>query len=64
MGAKPFESVMVGDTPADIRAGKALGTKTIAASYGWIPEAKLVKENPDAFAKKPEDIPALVSKLI
>ncbi len=35
LGITPEEAVMVGDTRADIMAGKNTGTKTVAALYGF-----------------------------
>jgi len=35
LGVKPQEAIMVGDTRADIMAGKNAGTKTVAALYGF-----------------------------
>src|SRR5438874_2624275 len=36
---KPDEAIMVGDTKADIMAGKNAGVKTVAALYGFGGEA-------------------------
>ncbi len=60
---KAENAVIIGDTPADIRAGKALGVKTIGVLYGWSTREKIYKEKPDAIALKPSDIPKLVEKL-
>jgi pyrophosphatase PpaX len=35
IGVKPEDAVMVGDTHADIMAGKNAGTRTVAALYGF-----------------------------
>lgn len=43
---KPEEAVMVGDTSADIEAGKNAGTKTVAALYGFAGE-RLRETRPD-----------------
>jgi pyrophosphatase PpaX len=43
---KPNEAVMVGDTYADIEAGKNAGTRTVAALYGFGGE-RLLALNPD-----------------
>lgn len=43
---KPGRSVFIGDSPADIQAGKAAGVKTIAALYGFHGE-RLLKTKPD-----------------
>ncbi len=55
------ESVYVGDSPFDIRAGKAAGVFTIAVGWGGIhPDGRLLAEEPDAFVRHPEEILALV----
>ena len=39
--------MMVGDTPADILAGKAAGTKTCAVTYGFGTREALLQCAPD-----------------
>ena len=46
-GARPEETVMVGDSVYDIQAAKAAGTVSVAALYGFQEEAALRAENPD-----------------
>ena len=46
LDAKPIDAIMVGDTSADIMAGKNAGTKTVAALYGFGGEA-LITLKPD-----------------
>jgi pyrophosphatase PpaX len=61
IGARPDEAVYVGDSPFDIRAGKAAGTFTVAVGWGGIhPDERLLAEEPDAFVERPEEILALV----
>jgi HAD superfamily hydrolase (TIGR01509 family) len=43
----PPQALMVGDTPADILAGKAAGTKTCAATYGFGRREALLQCAPD-----------------
>jgi phosphoglycolate phosphatase len=43
----PPHALMVGDTPADILAGKAAGTKTCAVTYGFGTRAALLQCAPD-----------------
>lgn len=52
---KPDRAVLVGDSPADIAAGKAAGVKTIAALYGFHGE-RLLKTKPDFLVKDIEQI--------
>ena len=61
--AKPSETVMIGDTESDIKAGKANRTKTIGVTYGWYAPARVRKTKPSAIARKPSEIPKLVEKL-
>jgi phosphoglycolate phosphatase len=43
----PLHTLMVGDTPADILAGKAAGTKTCAVTYGFGTRETLLQCAPD-----------------
>jgi len=61
LGARPEEAVYVGDSPFDIRAGKAAGAYAIAVGWGGIhPDERLLGEGPDALVQRPEEILALV----
>lgn len=61
LGARPEEAVYVGDSPFDIRAGKAAGAYAIAVGWGGIhPDERLLGEAPDALVQRPEEILALV----
>jgi pyrophosphatase PpaX len=61
LGASPDDAVYVGDSPFDIRAGKAAGTFAVAVGWGGIhPDERLLAEEPDAFVEHPEEILALV----
>jgi pyrophosphatase PpaX len=55
LGAGPAVAVMVGDTPSDILAGRALALPTIAALYGFQGEA--------VRASRPTKVIASVSEL-
>ena len=46
LGVPPHKAVMVGDSPADIEAGKNAGTKTIGVTYGFHGE-KIRSSMPD-----------------
>lgn len=52
----PDESVYIGDSPFDIRAGQAAGTKTAAVAWGMFPEVRLKELEPDYFFRRPEEI--------
>jgi HAD superfamily hydrolase (TIGR01549 family) len=43
----PSHALMVGDTPADVLAGKAAGTKTCAVTYGYGTREALLECAPD-----------------
>lgn len=61
LGARADESVYVGDSPFDIRAGNAAGVFTIAVGWGGIhPDERLLAEEPDAFVHSPQEILELV----
>ena len=59
LGVSPHETVMVGDTTADIHAGKNAGTHTIAALYGF-GGAGLVTTQPDVSIEELGEILELV----
>ncbi len=61
LGESPENAVYVGDSPFDIRAGKAAGAGSIAVGWGGIhPDERLLAEEPDALVQDPEEILALV----
>ena len=61
LGATPDDAVYVGDSPFDIRAGRAAGAFAIAVGWGGIhPDERLLDEGPDALVQHPEEILALV----
>ena len=61
LGASPEEAVYVGDSPFDIRAGKAAGAFAVAVGWGGIhPDERLLAEEPDALVQHPEEILGLV----
>lgn len=47
LGARPEESLMVGDAAADMEAGRRAGVKTCAVRYGYGSEEKLAGHQPD-----------------
>jgi HAD superfamily hydrolase (TIGR01509 family) len=47
VGCAPQQALMVGDTPADILAGKAAGTLTCAVTYGFGTREALLECAPD-----------------
>jgi phosphoglycolate phosphatase len=55
-GASPSESVMVGDSPVDIAAGKAAGTLTCGVTWGFRPRAELESAGCDLILDNPLDL--------
>lgn len=47
LGAKPEDCLFVGDSPADMEAGKRAGIKTAAVTYGYGTREALSKWEPD-----------------
>lgn len=61
LGARPRESVLVGDGPTDMAAGRAAGCATIAVLWGYRPRAELATHEPSAYAAT---VPELARLLI
>jgi HAD superfamily hydrolase (TIGR01549 family) len=61
MNVRPTHAIVVGDTPLDIRAGKAAGTLTIGVLSGIGNQVQLEAEAPTAIIK---DISQLLSLLL
>lgn len=59
LDVKPKKTVFIGDSPADIEAGKKAGVKTIAALYGFHGE-KLLKLKPDYIVSDISQITSLI----
>jgi phosphoglycolate phosphatase len=56
----PPNAMMVGDTPADILAGKAAGTKTCAVTYGFGTKETLLQCTPDHVIESFRELGSLV----
>jgi HAD superfamily hydrolase (TIGR01509 family) len=56
----PPRALMVGDTPADVLAGKAAGTKTCAVTYGFGTREALVQCAPDYIIESFRELVNLV----
>jgi pyrophosphatase PpaX len=57
LGAQPHEAAYVGDSPFDIRAGKAAGAFAVAVAWGGIhSDERLLEEEPDAFVRSPQEL--------
>ena len=55
LAADPETTVYVGDSPYDVRAGRAAGVRTAAALWGAFPAAVLRAERPDRELARPEE---------
>jgi HAD superfamily hydrolase (TIGR01549 family) len=58
LGARPEECLMVGDSTADMAAGRAAGVKTCAVRYGYGDQRQMALLEPDYWV---DDLRALVS---
>jgi pyrophosphatase PpaX len=59
----PAEAVFVGDSPHDMRAGRAAGVFTAAALWGPFGRSQLEPTDPDAWLDAPGDVLALLGVL-
>lgn len=57
---EPAHALMVGDTPADVLAGKAAGTTTCGVTYGFGAREALVQSSPDFVIDSFGQLPELV----
>lgn len=61
LGAPPEGAAYVGDSPFDVRAAKAAGVFSVAVGWGGIhPAEALLREEPDAFCQRAEDLLAVL----
>jgi 2-phosphoglycolate phosphatase len=58
---KNGRAVMIGDTEADIKLGRAFGAKTIWAAWGYLDRIGI---QPDFTAQSPADLPAMVQSTL
>jgi 2-phosphoglycolate phosphatase len=59
LGVRPAAAVMVGDTDADVLAGRAAGVRTVGVTYGFHREG-IHDAGPDATIDRLADLPALL----
>jgi pyrophosphatase PpaX len=60
MDVAAADAWMIGDSPWDMRAGRAAGCRTAAVLWGPFSRETLVPENPDLFVEQPQDLPILL----
>ena len=57
LGADPARAAFVGDSPFDVRAGKAAGVFSVGVSWGGLhSDERLVEAGADVVVHKPEDL--------
>ena len=62
LGIKPENTLMIGDSPVDLDAGRLAGVKTIGILEGLTPEDVMRKSQANIFLKKVGDIIALLNQ--
>jgi phosphoglycolate phosphatase len=55
-GAKPEECLFVGDSAADMEAGRRAGVKTCAVLWGYGQREELLKWSPDYVIERPQEL--------
>jgi pyrophosphatase PpaX len=58
MGADAADTVYVGDSPFDMRAARAAGVLSAAATWGIFTREELEAEEPDVFYASPDEVAA------
>lgn len=61
MGVDPYESLMVGDTLADVEAGKAAGVKTVGTTQGLGKDA-IIEHKPDFIIRDISEILKIIEE--
>ncbi len=61
LGTAASETLFVGDSPHDIAAGRAAGTRTAACLWGPFTRDRLESERPDYFLRAIRELPGLVA---
>jgi phosphoglycolate phosphatase len=56
LGAKPEDCLMVGDSPADMEAGRLAGVKICAVRYGYGDPGELAKWDPDYWVSDLQEL--------
>ncbi len=64
LGLSPEECVLVGDSQADLIAGRAAGTMTIAITSGVAKEELLSKETPLVIINNLAELPSILGSLV
>jgi HAD superfamily hydrolase (TIGR01509 family) len=59
LGAKPEDCLFVGDSPADMEAGRRAGVKTCAVRYGYGKPEELARWSPDFWVEDLRELSAV-----
>lgn len=59
LGIAADRLLMIGDSPADIEAGRAAGSRTVAVAWSRLPWPDLLASHPDLVLQRMEDLLAL-----
>ena len=63
LGADPARCAYVGDSPADMTAGRAAGMRTVAAGWHAVYLDRLRALTPDHWADHPAQVPEILAQL-
>ncbi len=63
LGVSPREAAAVGDSPVDMLAGRAAGTRTIAVLYGYGNRREIGEVGPDGAVEAFDEIPATLKRI-
>jgi HAD superfamily hydrolase (TIGR01509 family) len=56
LGARPEDCLLVGDSPADMEAGRRAGVRICAVRYGYGDPAELARFDPDYWINDPREL--------
>lgn len=59
LDATPDQALMIGDSPHDLAAGRAAGTRTVAVTWGPFPRERLAASRPDLWLESTDGIARL-----
>ena len=62
LGADPARTIYVGDSPHDMRSGRAAGVRIAAVLWGPFTRADLMPTEPDYWIEHPDDLGGLVNR--
>lgn len=63
LGIDPRDCAFVGDSPNDIRAGRAAGTRTIGVLTGFSSRERLAREGADLIIESVAELPSAIPEL-